>query len=800
LAIESLDSSVTITTPDDTHINLQATGVASLQGLNGTLAIESLDSSVTITTPDDTHINLQADGLVSNGCLTTLGANFFCSGNINGGTFAIDLGAADNTGVADASSYVNTAIAAQVTSYLGSGQTLPLPGGQFYAPSLSNIYGVPFSGMGRLLKPISQTSQNASNANATATQAQQNSYAYSAPRLIFGQEYASRWFGLVSTYQGSPSSIPAGGINIIMSGDSTTAGNNTTTGCPLPGGCTVDALFNNAAIAHGIQGVSAHNAGHAGKDTQDWLSSYLAGDQAANPDVYFIRWGINDAFFGLTPAQTVANIRTGLSWIRPPGPDCPTGVTCTGTHSDDQETIVLETPSSTNDNPNGRSPLFYEQLRNGFAQAARDFHTVFIDNYGAHPDNDFAVQASMMDAPYTSAITAWSIASNVLTFTSANSWAAGNTVVISGLTTGAFMNGQTLTVISTGLSGTYFEANFTHANGSATEGGLASMPGTTPVHIHPGGAKAPLYNRLLEQALFDPLDVYGSAQMANVSGATVIPTTATLGPNYPYEFSIYRTDGTWPFNGMVVTQHHVDGIWIQTNYPFGAGAVAFAVRAGTSTVWGSWTLFEPGGLNPNTLPSSSFSTGLYAGLSQLGLPDVIWSLQSNGTNLKLADTYEDTSGIMHFRFCNDTNSSCNDYITVTRSGNTPTAIAFATGISALGVAGSGTATFAAGAGAGTSPGTIQCLVSHVCDSVSGMIQLLTVGSSPPASGTILTVTLGSTRSNQPNCNVQAWDVSTGVPVALGVPVTTTTTLVSTLSGTALTAGHQVQFVYHCGGQ
>lgn len=70
-------------------------------------------------------------------------------------------------------------------------------------------------------------------------------------------------------------------------------------------------------------------------------------------------------------------------------------------------------------------------------------------------------------------VTAWSITSNVVTFTGANSYTAGQVVTVSGLSTGSFLNGQSFVVLSSGLSATQFEANFTHANGSATETGTA---------------------------------------------------------------------------------------------------------------------------------------------------------------------------------------------------------------------------------------------------------------------------------------------------------------------------------------
>jgi hypothetical protein len=66
-------------------------------------------------------------------------------------------------------------------------------------------------------------------------------------------------------------------------------------------------------------------------------------------------------------------------------------------------TCVLETMNSTNDNPNLRAPQTYEQLRNGFVQAAHDYQCVFIDLYGAMPDTDYpsTINTTWMDSPYT---------------------------------------------------------------------------------------------------------------------------------------------------------------------------------------------------------------------------------------------------------------------------------------------------------------------------------------------------------------------------------------------------------------
>jgi YVTN family beta-propeller protein len=89
------------------------------------------------------------------------------------------------------------------------------------------------------------------------------------------------------------------------------------------------------------------------------------------------------------------------------------------------------------------------------------------------------------DAP----ITAFSITSNIVTFQAANNFAAGQNVSISGLTTGTYLNGFTLTILATGLSNSQFECYFTYANvGATSDSGIAvpAVPLQTPVFMMPG--------------------------------------------------------------------------------------------------------------------------------------------------------------------------------------------------------------------------------------------------------------------------------------------------------------------------
>ena len=57
------------------------------------------------------------------------------------------------------------------------------------------------------------------------------------------------------------------------------------------------------------------------------------------------------------------------------------------------------------------------------------------------------------------AITGFSITSNVVTFQAANSFVAGQRVSISGLSTGTYLNGQTFSVLGTGLTAAQFECD-----------------------------------------------------------------------------------------------------------------------------------------------------------------------------------------------------------------------------------------------------------------------------------------------------------------------------------------------------
>jgi hypothetical protein len=86
-------------------------------------------------------------------------------------------------------------------------------------------------------------------------------------------------------------------------------------------------------------------------------------------------------------------------------------------------------------------------------------------------------------------ITGFSITSNVVTFQAANNFVAGQVVEITGLSTGTYLDGQTLTVLGTGLSSTQFECNFANPNVALTaDSGSATPlpPPQNPIYLFTG--------------------------------------------------------------------------------------------------------------------------------------------------------------------------------------------------------------------------------------------------------------------------------------------------------------------------
>lgn len=239
-------------------------------------------------------------------------------------------------------------------------ESVELEGGKKYLVDLwQNHLGVPAIGKGQIVKSVAGGLE------------MQNSYV-DAYQRVTGQENLAAWFKALL----QPSSAPV----IVLSGDSTTAGDGTT---PL---FKLDLLVKNGIRARGLQtsyGTDVRNKGHSGDTAAQWVSTYANLDAADNADLYVVRWGINDVKDVTTFAN---NLRGGLEIYRNLRPF-------------ETNSILLMMPNSTYDIDNGRDAKWYEQLRDVYVQAARDFKCAFIDTY-AITQNSKGLAGILMDDPY----------------------------------------------------------------------------------------------------------------------------------------------------------------------------------------------------------------------------------------------------------------------------------------------------------------------------------------------------------------------------------------------------------------
>jgi hypothetical protein len=151
---------------------------------------------------------------------------------------------------------------------------------------------------------------------------------------------------------------------------------------------------------------------------------------------------------------------------------------------------------------------------------------------------------------------------------------------------------------------------------------------------------------------------------------------------------------------------------------------------------------------------------------------------------------DNNTGTSGFVVQNGTGSSPTTEFQVTGSGNTT-----ATGyLSSKGWFGNYTASYTAGAAAGTSP-TIACATTHTCTNIQGTYSIKT-GTSP-TTGTLVTINLNHTQNNILDCSSDLWLPGTGHILTYELTNSTTSTIVVTVDA-ALTASTTYYFTYVCG--
>lgn len=95
-------------------------------------------------------------------------------------------------------------------------------------------------------------------------------------------------------------------------------------------------------------------------------------------------------------------------------------------------------------------------------------------NYAINSSGNLIVSPGQGVTNTAATASAVAITSNVLTVTATNTFAAGDVVYLQGFTTATYLNGAVGTVLASGLSGSAFKINFTHANDSQSDTGTAT--------------------------------------------------------------------------------------------------------------------------------------------------------------------------------------------------------------------------------------------------------------------------------------------------------------------------------------
>ncbi len=194
-------------------------------------------------------------------------------------------------------------------------------------------------------------------------------------------------------------------------------------------------------------------------------TTYAVGDQ-----VYWAGqwWTANKVTIGDPPAVNntiVSGSTTAPFWIPTPNP------VLTGATAPTWNTVFGGTTSDGNFTWTNAGPGF------ALAQSGYEYvyalRTIYGDLSTASPST---ASTGPILGPQPANVTAFAIVSNVVTFQAVNNFQVGSVIQNLGFTTGVYLNGVALTVLSAGLSATQFSANFTHADTASTADSAVATP------------------------------------------------------------------------------------------------------------------------------------------------------------------------------------------------------------------------------------------------------------------------------------------------------------------------------------
>ncbi len=240
------------------------------------------------------------------------------------------------------------------------------------------------------------------------------------------------------------------------------------------------------------------------------------------------------------------------------------------------------------------------------------------------------------------AITAWSISSNVASFTATNTLAAGVVVSLSGFGTSTFFNGMVVTVASS--NGSSFTANFIHANGSGTEAGVA-YPGTTISAALPSIWTLPTTPQLVPAFLAVTAAAVSLLEISPANATVPLPANLESGETEPLGFTVATTlsNGTpgpvplvtWTSSNPAVATVTDTAVKI-TEWSINSDVVTFQTATNTLTAGEVVTL---SGFSAGSFMNGMEVTVLAPGLSANGFEADFVHADASATELGTATPY-----------------------------------------------------------------------------------------------------------------------------------------------------------------
>lgn len=196
-----------------------------------------------------------------------------------------------------------------------------------------------------------------------------NSYAHN--QLVFGHENLYGWYNRL---------IAGTASKIMFTGDSTTVGDWTTdfnTFYKPPESASANAPFAPPKLiegmikADGYPNITIVNNGHSSMAFSDWRNTYLTGEKSQSPNLWVVRYGLNDMNNGTAMSTIMTDLRYCLNSIRTTFPlSGGTGIILMAPNSGEYPNVS-----------NSQSDVAAEDFSRALKRAAIDYNCAFIDTY-----------------------------------------------------------------------------------------------------------------------------------------------------------------------------------------------------------------------------------------------------------------------------------------------------------------------------------------------------------------------------------------------------------------------------------